>query len=641
MTHLTKNIPRFALFCLFAVALIASSVQTAYSQTIEGCNATMTTRIDQYYQGPIFVDAYWTESSSALSADSDTLTQREVGPGDGKATLAVVLMNRSPIDISAANGFLELPEGYEPTGTSIVTEPNPIRGGNGKRLGFSSPAVATFDSIIPAKTSFTLYYDVNILDTAEVGTKTAEMVVLYYRVSDPGLCTSALLKFPLVLPGKTILDVATDGNYLTPKVPNTVNITILNKGSADATGVVAAIVGLGDSGTRSQNNDDGSVVLDSSDTELINLGDKVFNIGTIPAHGAVSVSTVIFPGTEAAGTVQNMNVQLAYGNGYGDMQNYIVGTGLVILPNPMDASVGITYDSAESSHILVAEKLEDLNFVVTNNSPSIMSNVVVSLVPQSTSVTIVGDSKWTIPTLEPDETRKISTKVISAKSLIATPTAFTVNLNYVLGDEEKTDTMNLGAFITGDVNINVYDLSVNYVANAPNLVGNILNQGNTAALYTNVQLLSANGAENSQIVEAVPSDARPAAPSQYVGDISADSSIPFSIPLGQSEILKPGLNHVTLKITYADNLKNFHEIIWDGQVNFEKRPNPDDVDKAKRSSASNDQIIIIGVILAAVAGAIVFLKKRSSKNKMTTSNGQFENEIDSLLKAHEKEQNKK
>lgn len=631
MTRLASNI---ALFSLFATILITSSVQAAQSQTIENCNTTMTTRIDQYYQGPTFVDAYWTESSSALSASADTITQREIGPGDGKATLAIVLMNRSPIDISAANGYLELPEGYEPIGTSVMAEPSPIRGGNGKRLGFSSPAVATFDSIIPAKTSFTLYYDLNILDSAQVGTKTAELVVQYYRVSDPGLCTSALLKFPLVLPGKTILDVTTDGNYLTPKVPNTVNITILNKGTADATGVVAAIVGLGDSGTRSQNNDDGSVVLDSSDTEIINLGDKVFSIGTIPAHGAVSVNTVIFPGTESAGTVQNMNVQLMYGNAYGDMQNYIVGTGLVILPNPVDSSVGITYDNTESSHILVAEKLENLNFVVTNNNPSIMSNVVVSLVPQSTSVTIVGDSKWTIPVLEPDETRAISTKVIAAKSLISTPTAFTANLNYVLGDEEKTDTLNLGAFITGDVTISVYDLSVNYVANSPNLVGNILNQGNTAALYTNVQLLTV-GQTDSHVAEA----ASKPIPSQYVGDISADSSIPFSIPLGQPDSLKPGLNDVTLQITYADNLKNFHEITWDGQVSFEKRPNPDESERSKRSSFMGDEqtVIIIGAIIGAIAAAVIVMKKRSAKNKTITSNGQFENEIDSLLEAHEKE----
>jgi hypothetical protein len=166
-----------------------------------------------------------------------------------------------------------------------------------------------------------------------------------------------------------------------------------------------------------------------------------------------------------------------------------------------------------------------------------------------------------------------------------------------------------------------------------------------------VQLLSSENLEKSetkdaQVLESDDSQAfankaepKITPPAQYVGDISADSSIPFSIPLNQQDALKPGLNTVTLKVVYADNLKNFHEMIWEGQVNFEKKANPDDSERARRSSfLDGDQAMITPIIVvAAIAAAVIVLKKRTAKNKIDTSQTKFENDIESLLDEHSKE----
>ena len=612
---------------LALAALLFIPYYTMPANATDDCNTVMTTHVDQFYQGPVYVDAYWTEASQSLNtSSSDTITEREVGPGEGKATLAVVLNNRSLKDISGIVGYLQLPDGYEPAGTSVYSESKTIMGGNGKSLGFNQPAVASYQGIVTTKSSFTLYFDVNITDKATVGSIPTHLVLQYYITDQLGLCTSAQLTFPMVLSGKTILDITTDDNYLTPKEPNTVNITIENKGTADATGLVAAIVGLGDSGTRSQNNADGSVVLQSSDTELINMGDKVFNIGTIPAHGAVTVNTVIYPGKESAGTVQNMNIELTYGNAHGDTQNVIIGTGLVISPNPVDSSINISYENSEDSHILTAEKLQDLNFIVKNTSPSTLTDVVVSLVPQSTSMTIVGDSKWTIPSLEPDETKEISAKVIAAKSMVATPTSFTANLSYVADGEERTDALTLGAFVTGDVNLKVYDVSISYVGDVPNLIGSVLNQGNTNALYTNVELVSPKSHNKTAVV-----------PPQYMGDISADSSIPFSIPV--PGLLKEGQNPVTFKVTYSDDLKNVHELTVDSSVSFE--PKQDTTRQGFRQGGGGGIFEIMRFVIPVIAaaggagGTAIFMKRKYSKpSKASLAN--FESDLDTLLDEHSK-----
>jgi hypothetical protein len=84
--------------------------QNGHSQILEGCNTTITTRIDQFYSGPVVVDSYWTESRSSLGnpAESAASVEREVGPGEGRATLAVVLVNRNSVDVSAAVVLLKI-----------------------------------------------------------------------------------------------------------------------------------------------------------------------------------------------------------------------------------------------------------------------------------------------------------------------------------------------------------------------------------------------------------------------------------------------------------------------------------------------------------------------------------------------------
>ena len=646
-----QNAPRCAVFALFAVLLIPSFASTRSYAAVDDCNTYVTTHIDQLYQGPVFVDAYWTESSSSFSTDTTDQAEREVGPGEGRATLAVVLMNRSMQDISALVGYLKLPDGFKAVGTSVYPQIDTIVGGNGKSIGFNKPATASFNSIIPAKTSFTLYFDVEVTDKAVVGTKMTQLVAQYYLPSELSLCTSAQIIVPVVLSGKTILDISSNDERLVPKTPNSVSITIMNKGTANATGVVASIVNIGDSGSTGQS-DSGSFVLQSSDTTLINLGQNTFNIGTIPAHGAVTISTVIFPSKEAAGTVQNFDILLTYGNAYGDKQTVTLRTGLVVLPNPTEAALGITYDNTADSHLLTAGSLQDLKFTIANNGQSTLSNIVISVIPPSTSVTIVGDSKWIIPSLAPGEAKRITTQVIASKSMIGNPTSFTLNASYIAEDEEKTDTLNLGAFVTGNITLQVYDLAVNYVGNIPNVVGSVLNQGNTVALYTSIQMLPTENSDTSESKSAQKPGGSHAGNStellspQYIGDISEDSSIPFNIPLAPNT-LKPGINPISLKITYADDVKKFHEIVVNGKVNFEARQNPVDAERASRGSqfgTIQNPIILIAVAVAVAAGSAVAVKKykksRDSKSK-TTDHAKSENDMEAMLDEHAKKQDSK
>src|SRR5689334_25429293 len=64
---------------------------------------------------PAFLDAFWTNNLSANSSvPSNNIAKTEVGPGDGVATLAVVLVNRGRSDLTGVTGYLNLPAGFKP-----------------------------------------------------------------------------------------------------------------------------------------------------------------------------------------------------------------------------------------------------------------------------------------------------------------------------------------------------------------------------------------------------------------------------------------------------------------------------------------------------------------------------------------------
>ncbi|MGI0074629.1 MAG: hypothetical protein ACREA5_01660, partial [Nitrosotalea sp.] len=459
-------------------------------------------------------------------------------------------------------------------------------------------------------------------------------------------CTSALLNVPFVLPGKVILDASTVTSDLTPQTKDPISIEIDNKGSADATGVVATIVDLGNSkGSSGSSSSSGSVVLQSSTTQIVNLGPNTFNLGTIPAKSKVVISTTVYPGTAASGSTQQVQLQINYQNAWGKLLTSTVSTGLVIAPNPPQ-SLSLSYLGNTTTPVITAAMLDDLDFAVANNSTDPMSNILISLVPQSTSVSVVGPSTWTIQNMASGERQILTTKVYAANTLISTPTSFTLTATYVSKGQSQTNSLTLGTFVVGNIKLQIYDLSLTTTGSTSSIVGNLLNQGSTTALYTTAQLAP------SQLLDAVKAarmanstnnagfqgstggadqgrgghggqgfqggQGRSSSAQQFIGDLSPDSPIPISMPIRGITSLLPGMYQVAFKVTYADDLKDFHSVIVNGTVNITRSPQVSTA--ANQNTSILDDIplpILVGVPIALVV-AIVFLvkRKKSAKKKL-------------------------
>jgi hypothetical protein len=266
-------------------------------------------------------------------------------------------------------------------------------------------------------------------------------------------------------------------------------------------------------------------------------------------------------------------------------------------PQQNTTSVNKSSHQNSTSLILTALTLQDMKFHITNYNDFPITDLVVSISSQSGDVKIVGDNVWTVPVIPPHSTHEFTTKVYASTSLIAAPVSFNVLLQYITQAQSQSGSFVLGATVVGNIIPRVSGgLTVNYIAGVPNLVGNLLNEGTTTGLYTTVQMINqpfrpsnsstaAPGAEpggngassfHQQSSNASYQGSRISLPPpQYLGDLQADSPLPFSIPLTVDiNNTAPGMYPVILRVSYSDDLHNPHVTYLHDSVVVAPHPPP-------------------------------------------------------------------
>lgn len=598
---------------LFLLLVISVSPNFTHAQQSD-CSSSTNTRVDSDYNGPVYLDAYWTDRS-ASSTDTLNPSELEVGPGEGPSTLAVVFVNRSPLNLYAITGYLRLPAGFEPGGTSTIPEAKSYFASTFSR-SVGDVSQASYFAKLTEGEVFTLYFDVDITDDAKVGSYLSSAILDYSTDQHVRSCKSALLNVPFVLPGKVVLDLGTENKPLTPKIPNSIDFIISNMGSSPATGAILTILSIGDDNNRSSRDSSSSTVtLESSNTELVNLGANTFNIGTIPANGSARISTIIFPEATSGSSVQNISIQITYGNAYGYKQTELLTTGLVVSPKPSESPIIVSVDTQHDEPVVTAGIVENIMFQVTNNGDDEITDLLLTLSGETTEMKIMGKSKWMINSLPVGETFEFTTDVFASTSLINKPSSFDMNLDYISDGESSLDTANVGVFVAGSIELKLYDVQVSNIGGKLHLVGNVLNQGSTTGKFANIELLSL--ADISGVSDIPP---------QYMGDLTDDSSIPFSIPLHVSSFSQ-GKHPFSVKVTYADDLRNSHEIVFDDIVNVSQIKQQSSNERGSANSTSIPMEILLGIAAAVAITLVIIFKIRKKKNQIDSGS----DDLDFLL----------
>jgi hypothetical protein len=104
----------------------------------------------------------------------------------------------------------------------------------------------------------------------------------------------------------------------------------------------------------------------------INLASQTFTVGKIPANGSVQITPTVYPISSAGETAQNLNLQISYGDAYGNQKTTNAQVGLVIAPNPPQSVLNLTTNKGNAL-ILTAGKIQDIGFTLENNDKKSIS----------------------------------------------------------------------------------------------------------------------------------------------------------------------------------------------------------------------------------------------------------------------------
>jgi hypothetical protein len=632
-------------------------------------------------RSPSFLEAYWTDnsestpsSSSSTSSNNNNSIKNEVGPGEGASTLAVVLVNKGRSEITALTGYLTLPS----SGFRAIEGENLVNSSN--------ISVASHDSIVKPGETFTLHFTIDVLNNAKVGAYSGLLKLVYSKVLEVGQI-SVPMAVPFRITGKVILDAVSSTQNLAAGSPNDLRILIRNEGSADANGVIATVTDVTDGTTtatpavsNNKNNNDndesnGESIRNNSDSDnnvtassstdeattsedgqeadseasIISLRTTTFNVGNIPAGGSAFITPTVYPSYSSGGTIQNLNLEISYNDAYGTKITTDKSIGIVISPNPPESVLSISpiniintsnlgnagsanseanIDREEDTILLKAGKIEEVTFLVSNNGDTPLKDVVLSLDSSLDSVKILGDSRWTFSSMDASSKQELSTQVFAAENVIATPIEFTVDTEYISGGQSKMDSLSIGAYVDGEIRIKAYDLALNDIGGTPNLVGNLLNQGNTIALFTTVEMINTGQANTSTSSSSTTTEQPPRPlvrnfpPQQYLGDLSENSPLPFSIPLNIDKGTPRDIYPISIRVTYTDNLRNTHELILNGTVNYTPKSTDSTAELGGILGSGELSFIIIPVviILAIISILAIVVRRRRKGEKRKSFN---------------------
>ena len=641
-------------------------------------------------RSPSFLEAYWTNKpiTSSQSQRENNSIKVEVGPGEGPSTLAVVLVNTGRSEITGITGDLTLPEGFK-----AIRGENDVKSENVSVASYNSivkpgdsfPLYFTFGVLNDTKVgpyygSMKITYS-KVLETGQIVSnitvpfRVPGKVILDVILQKQNLITNTPNYLPILLYNKGSADA--NGVIVTITNISGGTTTIGNKDHKNNKNIIIdnPILYNNSETNNNDNNNLGNSNYTISNTSTnttksiltkptsqkesysrpLDIQATTFNVERILANNTALIIPVIYPGYSTGGTIQNMKLKIDYNDPYGNKKNLETSVGLIISPNPPESVLSIdearnildtnntntntntdriTSNTTEKDTLMLrAGMIEMAKVIVFNNGNEELKNVVFSLKSESDSVKLLGDTRWTLNSIEPFSKTELLTQIFSSEEVISKPISFTLDAEYISGGKSKKDSLSIGAYIQGQITIRTYDVSIENIGGVLNLVGNLLNEGNTVALFTTIEInnnnevsskLTSNSSQSGDLIKQLPLQSLPSP--QYLGDLTENSPLPFSIPIDIKSNTENGKYMTKLKVNYKDALRTEHDLVLSETVYYQ--PVEMDQTNARDNSSSSilgftisnfmTTIIVMFILSILIVITIIFviiftIKKRKNK----------------------------
>ena len=658
-------------------------------------------------RSPSFLEAYWTNKpiTSSQSQRENNSIKVEVGPGEGPSTLAVVLVNTGRSEITGITGDLTLPEGFK-----AIRGENDVKSENVSVASYNSivkpgdsfPLYFTFGVLNDTKVgpyygSMKITYS-KVLETGQIVSnitvpfRVPGKVILDVILQKQNLITNTPNYLPILLYNKGSADA--NGVIVTITNISGGTTTIGNKDHINNKNIIIDNPILYNNSETNNNNSNNlgnsNYTISNTSTNTtksiltkptsqkesygrpLDIQATTFNVERILANNTALIIPVIYPGYSTGGTIQNMKLTIDYNDPYGNKKNLETSVGLIISPNPPESVLSIdearnildtnntntntdritSNTTKKDTLMLRAGMIESAKIIVSNNGNEELKNVVFSLKSESDSVKLLGDTRWTLNSIEPFSKTELLTQIFSSEEVISKPISFTLDAEYISGGKSKRDSLSIGAYIQGQITIRTYDVSIENIGGVLNLVGNLLNEGNTVALFTTIEIINnnevsskviSNSSQSGNLIKQLPLQSLPSP--QYLGDLTENSPLPFSIPIDIKSNTENGKYMTKLKINYKDDLRTEHDLVLSETVYYQP-VEMDQTNAGDNSSSSSilgftisnfmTTIIVIFILSILIVITIIFViftikKRKNKKSKLYKSLKYQDNDMKDFL----------
>lgn len=315
-----------------------------------------------------------------------------VGPNMGNQILTVILQYLGFSQITGIRSYIELPVGFTNT-----------TGGNQTWAYVQS---ASPGSLI------TLQYTINV-GNVSLGTYYTNLYVLYSSLTES-------YQIRLDVKGNVEFEARSTLLELTPGIINNVSLTLINKGSGNASAVTVSIIPPQQVGLISSQN---------------------LKLGNIPSRDSASFNVSLYIPASLSGTSVPLTLQMNYIDPYGYTR---VSTQtvyfLVLLQQPVSLILNL------SPYQITSGSKSTLMLSITNTGLTSVNYLTITLTsPQLTFINF--DGKWYIGKLNPGNTKSINITIYTASSSSGAA-QITASLSYVdSSGTSRTETRTLGIIL--------------------------------------------------------------------------------------------------------------------------------------------------------------------------------------------------
>jgi hypothetical protein len=210
---------------------------------------------------------------------------------------------------------------------------------------------------------------------------------------------------------------------------------------------------------------------------------------------------------------------------------------------------------------------------------------------------VFDQSDWDIGNIEMNSAKKFSFSVYVPESVKTETLHLPLLVTYYNTHGEKTEeTKTVDFYINGLIDARIYDIRVIDIAGKETIIGDIINEGNTNALFAFVTLEPLEGSNIKKVT-------------QFIDELETDSPVPFNIPVEFDGEPKYGDHKIKISVRYKDDIREEHTVSEITTVTLQ------DTSKKPERTIADYALPLVGLIIAGIVGLIAYKKIKKKKQE--------------------------